>query len=123
MDSADFYKHISATLPEAHRTRHLLVYCSKRALDVANEKAAKEDKDKAKGKSSKSRDKGKDFTRTAEGDKIVDEIMEAFLSGLGKGDVETNVFDVSVCLYLCTRAVESAKAMSGRHRSGRCRGL
>lgn len=34
--------------------------------------------------------------RTAEGDKIIAEVMDAFLSGLGKGDVETNVFDSNV---------------------------
>lgn len=90
VDSTDFYKHISATMPEPHRARHLLVYCSKRAYDVDVEEAAKREK---RGKS-KSRDK--EPTRTEEGDRIVREVMDAFLAGLGKGEVETNVFDSNV---------------------------
>jgi kinetochore protein Mis13/DSN1 len=79
-------------MPDPHRIRHLLVYCNKRAYDVQLEDAAK----KAKSKS-REKDKSKDVPRSAEGDKIVGEIMDVFLSGLGKGDVETNVFDTTVC--------------------------
>jgi hypothetical protein len=32
VDTKDFYKHIDQTLPEPHRMRHLLTWCSARAL-------------------------------------------------------------------------------------------
>lgn len=64
------------------------------------EQPAKDAKSKSKNKS-REKDKGKEVPRTAEGDRLVDEVMDAFLSGLGKGDVETNVFDTTVCPFLC----------------------
>ncbi|EIW68470.1 hypothetical protein TREMEDRAFT_63637 [Tremella mesenterica DSM 1558] len=77
VESSNLYKHISTTLPEPIRARHLLVYCSKRATDDELEK-------KGKGKQ---RDMG-----TEEGDKLVREIMEEFMMTLGKGGIDTNVF-------------------------------
>jgi kinetochore protein Mis13/DSN1 len=73
-------------LPEPIRCRHLLVFCAKRAADehIATGKVKGKSKEKAK-----SRYQGE---RTDEGDRLVKEIMDSFLSGLGKGEVETNVF-------------------------------
>lgn len=68
------------------------MFCAKRAADehLADAKARSKSKDKGK-----SRYQGE---RTDEGDKLVKEIMDSFLSGLGKGDVETNVFASGVSL-------------------------
>lgn len=76
VDSAVFYKHISSTLPEPIRARHLLVFCAKRAADA-------EMKDKGKKRAVGS---------TQEGDEIVDAIMAEFITTLAKGGVDTNVF-------------------------------
>ena len=62
------------------------MFCAKRATDdhLAD--------GKSKGKS---REKGKityHGERTEEGDQLVKEIMDSFMAGLGKGDVDTNVF-------------------------------
>jgi len=84
VDSSTFYKHITPTLPEPLRARHLLVFCAKRALDAA---IATPPLNRAKGK-----EKSKDEVRTQEGDRLVKEIMEEFLANLGKGGIDTNVF-------------------------------
>ncbi|RSH82300.1 hypothetical protein EHS25_006010 [Saitozyma podzolica] len=85
VETASFWKHISPTLPEPIRARHLLVYCAKRALDGSVPPAT----DALKGKS---RDKAKGGVRTDEGDRLVKEIMEEVMANLGKGLIDTNIF-------------------------------
>jgi hypothetical protein len=84
-----FWKHITPTLPEPIRARHLLVYCAKRALDESVPPAT----DALKGKS---KDKAKGGVRTDEGDRLVKEIMEEVMANLGKGLIDTNIFSQPV---------------------------
>lgn len=91
VESATFWKHITPTLPEPIRARHLLVYCAKRALDESVPPAT----DELKGKS---RDKAKGGVRTDEGDRLVKEIMEEVMANLGKGLIDTNIFSQPVSL-------------------------
>lgn len=85
--SNTFYQHISATTPEPIRARHLLIWCTKRATDAALAPPAK----------SKSKGKGRDETpRTEEGDKLLKDIMDDLMAKLGKGVVDTNIFQQGV---------------------------
>ena len=70
------------------------MYCAKRAYDRHVEAGSKKPKSSSRDVSGRS--KSAEVPRTAEGDKIIADVMDAFLSGLGKGDVETNVFDSHV---------------------------
>ena len=63
-------------MPEPIRARHLIAWCAQRAVDAETGK--------------KSWSKGKE--RSDEGDRIVNEIMEEFITSLGRGEVDTNVF-------------------------------
>lgn len=83
------------------------MYCSKRALDLHTEEAAK------KNSSSSSKSKSKEIKRTAEGDRIVNEVMEAFMSGLGRGDVDTNIFATPVSLKVIRMFGQRRREMQG----------
>ena len=76
VDSKLLYTHLGSQMPEPIRARHLIAWCAKRAVDAETSK---------KGKS-----KGKD--RTDNGDRILNEIMDEFITSLGRGQVDTNVF-------------------------------
>lgn len=76
VDSKLLYTHLGSQMPEPIRARHLIAWCAKRAVDAETSK---------KGKS-----KAKD--RTDDGDRILNEIMDEFITGLGRGQVDTNVF-------------------------------
>jgi kinetochore protein Mis13/DSN1 len=95
VESATFWKHITPTLPEPIRARHLLAWCAKRALDESVAPTRGPSK-------AKSKDKAKSEVRTDEGDRLVKEIMEEFMANLGKGLVDTNIFSQPViqCDYL-----------------------
>lgn len=90
MPSDTFYKHISPTLPEPVRTRHLLIFCLQRA--VRHDKKAGERAAASKSRSAK----GKEAAHTPEGDRLVDSIMEDVLQQLGRGRIDTNVFSKPV---------------------------
>lgn len=89
VESSTFYKHITPgpSLPEPHRARHLLVWCAKRAVDAALQPVASSSKSKAKEK-----ERVREELRTEEGDRLVKEVMDEFMSTLGKGRIDTNVF-------------------------------
>ncbi|ORY35684.1 Mis12-Mtw1 protein family-domain-containing protein [Naematelia encephala] len=87
VDSKMLYKHVTPTLPEPIRARHLLVWCAKRATDSAL-LAEGSSADRIKGKS-KTKTEG---PRTEEGDRLVKDIMEDLMGNLGKGNIDTNVF-------------------------------
>jgi kinetochore protein Mis13/DSN1 len=95
VESATFWKHITPTLPEPIRARHLLVWCAKRALDESVAPTSGPSKGTSK-------DKTKSEVRADEGDRLVKEIMEEFMANLGKGLVDTNIFSQPViqCDYL-----------------------
>lgn len=59
------------------------MYCAKRTADMSVAPVSSKSKRKAKAT---------DEVRTDEGDRLVSEIMEQFMSNLGKGLIETNVF-------------------------------
>lgn len=88
MDTALFYTHITPTMPEPVRAKHLIVWCAKRAADA--ECSSKD----LKAKGTERRSAG--VTRTTEGDRLVKEIMDDFLAKLGSGKVDTNVFGQAV---------------------------
>jgi kinetochore protein Mis13/DSN1 len=92
VDSGTFWKHITPTLPEPIKARHLLVWCAKRALD-SNLASPAEGKGKEKAKRGVAADAG---VRTEEGDRLIKEIMEEFMANLGKGVVDTNIFAQAV---------------------------
>lgn len=88
--SKTFYTHISSTMPEPYRAKHLMIWCGQRATDAALQPI--DNKKSSKGK-------GKDETpRTAEGDQLLKQIMDDFLANLGKGIVQTNVLSSGVGL-------------------------
>jgi kinetochore protein Mis13/DSN1 len=68
VSSSLFYKHISPTLPEPIRAKHLLVWCAKRA-EIQRSK-----------------------NDTALGDRLCREIMDSLAGLLGAGGIDTNVF-------------------------------
>lgn len=92
VESATFLKHITPTLPEPIRARHLLVWCAKRALDANVAPTSGPSKGKRK-------DKAKNEVRTDEGDRLVKEIREEFIADLSMGLIDTNIFSqpVSQC--------------------------
>jgi kinetochore protein Mis13/DSN1 len=73
--SSTFYKHISPTLPEPIRAKHLLVWCAKRAPVVRGP------------------------TDTDLGDRLCRDIMDDLANLLGAGGVDTNVFADIVSLF------------------------
>lgn len=109
ISSSQFYTHISSTQPEPIRARHLLVYCADRAFKANIDPPPS----KSKGKTRKS-----DGARTDEGDKLMRDIMTEFLSGLGMGSVDTNVFasGVSICLPSDVMFSSAHEAFSRAHR-------
>jgi kinetochore protein Mis13/DSN1 len=88
--ASDFYMHIASTIPEPIRVRHLLIWCTQRATDAALLPVAE---------SSKSRSKSKvidETPRTAEGDRLLKDIMDDLLANFAKGGVDTNIFQKAV---------------------------
>jgi kinetochore protein Mis13/DSN1 len=83
-----FYTHISSTVPEPIRARHLLVFCV--------ERAARAELEPPKSKSKKTRKT--DTARTEEGDKLLSAIMDDFSKHLGQAGIDTNVFGSGVGL-------------------------
>lgn len=82
-------------MPEPIRARHLIAWCAKRAVDAETGK--------------KNRSKGKE--RTDDGDRIINEIMEEFITSLGRGEVDTNVFAQVVRLSM-SQVLDDANAFS-----------
>lgn len=92
--SEKWYKHIGASFPEPVRVRHLLLWGLKKAA-LEGEDAAQQQGEKSGRKGSRSKGKGKE-KRTAEGDEIVREIMEAVTTQMARGEIDTNVFPLPV---------------------------
>lgn len=86
VDSSLFYHHISSTVPEPVRARHLLVFCFDRATKAELEV-----------KRSRSKSRKLDSARTEEGDRLLQEIMADFSRSLGQAEIDTNVFALGVC--------------------------
>ncbi|KAI5454690.1 hypothetical protein NCC49_003580 [Naganishia albida] len=88
--SEKWYKHIGASFPEPVRVQHLLLWGLKKAA-LEGEDAAQQQGEKSGRKGSRSKGKGKE-KRTAEGDEIVREIVEAVTTQMARGEIDTNVF-------------------------------
>ena len=78
MPSTQFFKHIKQDLPEPIKARWLISWCARRALDEHT------GIDSSKGKQR--------ATETSEVDKLLGDIVGAFVANVAKGNVDTNVF-------------------------------